>query len=138
MEHSRSLSEVAVDVMRQTVALLHTEASLARAEISENLETIAGGLAMLIAGATLIIPALVLILEAAAAAVTAAGLAEYWSLAIFGGGAFILGIVLALIGRRRLRISTLKPRKTLDQLSRDAVLAKEQMGTANDKTQRAA
>lgn len=138
MENSRTIPEVAADIMRQASSLLRTEVNLARAEMSENLEAISGGLRMLIVGATLVIPGLVLLLEAFAAAVIAAGLAAYWSLAIFGGGALILGIVLTSIGRRRMKFSQLKPQRTLDELNRDMAMAKEQMGMDDDATRRAA
>jgi hypothetical protein len=138
MERSRSVTELAVDVARQASLLLRTEASLARAEMSENLSAIASGIGLMIAGATLLIPALVLILQAAAAAVTAAGLANYWSLAIFGGGSFLLGVILALIGRSRTKLSNLRMSKTLEDLDRDAAMAKQKIGLKDDKTQRAA
>jgi hypothetical protein len=138
MESSRSILEIVVDVMRQASTLLRTEASLARAEMSENFEDLAKGIAMLVAGATLLIPGLVLLLQAAAAALIATGLADYWSLAIFGGSAFLLGIVLTAIGRRRLRLFRLKPAKALVGLERDAAMAKEHLGTTHATTQRAA
>ncbi len=93
---------------------------------------------MLIGGATLLIPGLVLVLEAAAAAVTAAGLASYWALAIFGGSALFLGLILTAIGRRRIRVLRLKPTKALKELHRDAAMLKEQTGTTDAPTQRAA
>ncbi len=138
MEQARSISTLVIDAMRQASALLRTEARLARAETSENFESLARGLAMLIGGATLLIPGLVLVLEAAAAAVTAAGLANYWALAIFGGGALLLGLILTAIGRRRIRIFRLKPTKALADLHRDAAMVKEQTGMTHATTQRAA
>ncbi len=138
MEGDRTIREIVTDAGSQASRLLRAEASLARAETSESFDALARELAMIIAGATLLIPGLVLVLQAAAAAVVAAGLANYWALAIFGGGAFILGLVLTVVGRRRIRISKLKPTKTLDELSRDAEMAMAKMGSTHGTTQRAA
>ncbi len=135
MESSRSLPSIVIDVIHQASTLLRTEASLARAEMSENVEDFAKGLALLVAGATLLIPGLVLLLQAAAAALIATGLADYWSLAIFGGSAFLLGTILTAVGRRRFRLARLKPEKALVGLERDAAMAK---GTTDATTQRAA
>ncbi len=96
---------------------------------------LAKGLALIVAGATLLIPGLVLLLQAAAAALIEAGLADYWSLAIFGGSAFLLGTILTAVGRRRMRLARLKPEKALVGLERDAAMAK---GTRHATTQRAA
>lgn len=138
MEQHRSISEILMDAMRQASALLRIEASLARAETTEHFESLARGLAMLIAGATLLIPGIILILQAAAAAVVAAGLANYWALAIFGGGAIILGLILTAVGRRRIKSFTLKPTKALQELHIDATMVRNQMGTIHATTKRAA
>lgn len=138
VERDRTIRQIITDAGSQASRLLRAEASLARAETSENFEALARGLAMIIAGATLLIPGLVLVLQAAAAAVIAAGLADYWALAIFGGGAVVLGLVLTAVGRRRIKISKLKPTKTLDELNRDAAMAMEKMGSTHGTTQRAA
>jgi hypothetical protein len=139
MENSRSIPAIIADLLEQASTLLQTEASLARAELSENLESIGAGLAMLVVGAALLIPGLVVLLQGCAAAVTAAGLPDYWSLAIFGGGVFVLGLIFMSVGRSRMKLSNLKPRKTMDELDRDVALAKQQMrGTIHAKTQRAA
>ncbi|HEY8162187.1 MAG: phage holin family protein [Methylocystis sp.] len=137
METTRTIPEIVADVMRQASTLMRAEAGLARAEISESLDAVTSGLGMIIGGAMLIIPGLVLGLQACAAAVMAAGLADSWSLAIFGGGALIIGIVLAMVGRQRMKASKLKPSKTIDELSRDVAMAKQQMGQTH-ATQRAA
>ncbi|MBG0798623.1 phage holin family protein [Methylocystis sp. L43] len=138
MQNSRTITEAAADVVRQASTLLRKEAELARVEMSENLDALSGGVKMLIAGAALLIPGLVLLLEAGADALMAAGLRTYWALALVGGGALIIGIVLTVIGRRRMKLSQLKPRKTLDEISRDVAMAREQMGMNNDATRRAA
>jgi membrane protein implicated in regulation of membrane protease activity len=138
MDNSRTIPEVAADIVRQASTLLRTEANLARAEMSENLEALSGGVRMMIIGATLVMPGLVLLLGAGAAATVAAGVDAHWALAMFGGGALVIGILLTVIGRRRMKLSRLKPQKALDELNRDVALAKEQMGMRDEATRRAA
>ena len=57
--------------------------------------------------------------------------------AIVGGCALVLGFVLAAIGISRLRVKSLIPNKTIQQLQRDAAAAKQQMRNDYD-LQRAA
>ncbi len=131
MDSSRSLIDLAGAAMSQAASLLQTEASLARAEMTEHVGALSGGAGFVTVGVALLIPGVTLLLQAAASAVSASGMALYWSLAIFGGAAFILGLLFALAGRRRFRASSLKPAKTLDQLRRDALVARRTMGTAD-------
>ena len=66
------------------------------------------------------------------------GFAPYWSALIAGGAALLVGVVLMLIGISRLKAENLMPRKTIEQLQRDASAAKEQVRSSHDPTQRAA
>ncbi len=127
MEDSRSIGATLADLVNEVSTLLRTEASVVRAEMSENFSSFAGGVGMLIVGAALLIPGLVLLLQAMASAVTAAGVPNYWSLAIFGAAAFIGGLILTFIGRKRTMVSSLKPRRTLQDLNREVAMAKEKM-----------
>ena len=57
--------------------------------------------------------------------------------AIVGGCAVVLGFILVAIGISRLRVKSLIPNKTIQQLQRDAATAKQQMRNDYDR-QRAA
>jgi VIT1/CCC1 family predicted Fe2+/Mn2+ transporter len=135
----RSIPDIFVDLIGQMTGLLRTEAQLARTEVSEKISQAVSGLGFIIAGAVLMIPALVVLLDAAVAALTAQGIAAHWSALIVGGGVLLLGLILLLIGRSRMKADELMPNRTIEQLQRDAEVAKNQMTRdQNDTFQRAA
>ena len=118
-------------------SLLHKEAQLARVELSENVSRAALGLGLIVGGAVLLIPALVILLEAAVAALEQNGMRTAEATAIVGGCTLVLGLILVAIGISRLRLKSLMPNKTIQQLQRDAAAAKQQMRNDYD-VQRAA
>ena len=85
------------------------------------------GTVFAVGGAILLMPALVVLLEAAVAALVESGLAPYWSALAIGGGCFIIGLILLLIGVRWLRAGKFIPDKTINQLQRDAATARSQV-----------
>jgi uncharacterized membrane protein YqjE len=135
--HNRSIADIIRDVIAQVTSLLHKEAQLARVELSENVSRAALGLGLIVGGAVLLVPALVILLEAAVAALEQNGMRAAEATAIVGGCALVLGFILVAIGISRLRLKTLMPNKTIQQLQRDAATAKQQMRNDYD-VQRAA
>ena len=130
---SRSLPDIFSDLVAQFTSLLQKEGQLARAELSENIGKAAMGLGFVIGGAVLLIPALVVLLDAAVAAITERGhLAPYWSALIVGGAVLILGLVLLAFGTSRLRPSNMIPTRTMQQLQRDASVAKAQFEESHE------
>ncbi len=132
---NRSIADVLRDVLSQLTTLLRKEAQLARVELSENINRAGLGLGLIVGGAVLLIPALVILLEAAVRALEQNGMRPAEATAIVGGCA--VGFVLAAIGISRLRVKSLIPNKTIQQLQRDAATAKQQMRNDYDR-QRAA
>src|SRR5579863_10188438 len=129
----RSISDIFSDVVVQFTSLVQSEARLARAEVSENISKAATGLGFVIGGAVLLIPALVILLDAAVAAITERGhLAPYWSALIVGGAVLIIGLLLLAFGGSRLRPSNMIPTRTLQQLQRDASVAKAQFEESHE------
>ena len=124
---NRSIADVLRDVLSQLTTLLRKEAQLARVELSENINRAGLGLGLIVGGAVLLIPALVILLEAAVRALEQSGMRPPEATAIVGGCALVLGFVLAAIGISRLRVKSLIPNKTIQQLQRDAATAKQQM-----------
>lgn len=132
--YQRSVPEIIGDLFSQLTTLLRKEAQLARAEVSENMASLARGLGLMVGGAVLLSPALVILLQAGVAALTDAyGLASYWSALIVGGVVLVLGIILLLIGISRLKIENIMPNKTVHQLRRDAAVAKEKASQHNEQ-----
>jgi hypothetical protein len=123
----QTVPELLTSLLTQLAELMRTEGQLARAEISEKMTLATTGLGLIVGGAILLMPALVVLLEAAVAALVESGLAPYWSALAIGGGCFIIGLILLLIGVRWLRAGKFIPDKTINQLQRDAATARSQM-----------
>jgi uncharacterized membrane protein len=121
------MTDIFKDLLAQLTALVRNEGELARAEMSEKIDQAIRGLVLMVAGAVLLIPALVILLAAAVAAIMAAGLEPYWAALIVGAAALVIGLALMLAGRGSLTLSRLAPRKTIDHLRRDAVVARHQL-----------
>jgi uncharacterized membrane protein YqjE len=124
---NRSIADVLRDVIAQLTTLLRKETELARVELSENVSRAAIGLGLIVGGAVLLIPALVILLQAAVAALEQNGMRAAEATAIVGVCALVLGFILVAIGISRLRVQSLIPNKTIQQLQRDAAAAKQQM-----------
>jgi hypothetical protein len=123
---ARSVTDVIVDVVGDVTALFRNEVQLARTEFSEKMGRAAAGLGFVVGGAVLLIPALVILLEAAVAALVHGGVPPYWAALIVGGVVLAIGVAILAIGTSRLRPANLTPTKTIEQLQRDAEIAKRQ------------
>jgi Putative Actinobacterial Holin-X, holin superfamily III len=106
---------------------MRTEAQLARTEMSEKISEIGAGFGLVIAGTVILIPALVMLLQGAVIALRRYGFEEIWASLIVGGAGTVLGLVLSAIGVSRLNTSRLVPNKTVEQIHRDASMAKNQV-----------
>jgi len=122
----RSIPEILSDLLRQFPTLLRKESQLARVEMSEKMGQLGMGLALLVGGAVLLIPALVILLEAAVAGLERSGFEPPYAALIAGGAAFIIGIILLLVGVNRLKVKSLMPEKTVSQLQQDASVVTRQ------------
>jgi Putative Actinobacterial Holin-X, holin superfamily III len=132
--HPRSVPQIVSDLFSQLAMLMHTEAQLARAEISGNMVSIGRGLGLVIGGAVLLIPAIVILLEAGAVALADRyDLTPYWSGLLLGGITLIIGAILLFVGLRHLRVENVIPGRTVNQLQQDASVAKEQVSQDNEQ-----
>lgn len=135
---NRSIPEVLADAINQFTVLVRKETQLARAEMSEKLGDLAVGIGLLVGGAVLLIPALVILLEAAVNGLIDAGLGAAWAALIVGVATLALGGVLGVLGVNRLKAARPVPTRTIEQLQRDAEVAKQQVRNDDDPTLRAA
>jgi uncharacterized membrane protein YqjE len=123
--NERSFSGLLSDAVSQLNSLVRNEIHLARAELSAKAGQAAAGLALLAVSAVIMIAALVLILMALAGWLVDMGFSPPAADLIAGLlGAGVSGGFLWL-GVSRLRAEDLSPRRTLQQLHRDASAAKE-------------
>lgn len=135
---NRSIPEVLADAMNQFTILVRKETQLARTEMAEKLGDLAVGIGLLIGGSVLLIPALVILLEAAVNALIDAGIGAAWSALIVGVATLALGGILLALGIGRLKAARPVPTRTIEQLQRDAEVAKQQVRNDDDPNLRAA
>ncbi len=123
----RSLASLFTDLFRETTTLVHQEAELAKAEMSEKVSQLGTGVAaMAVAGAVLFAGLLVL-LGAAVGAIYMAMSTEHriWlAPLIVGVVVLLIGFITFAAGRRELKARNLAPNKTIDSMRRNADLVK--------------
>ena len=125
---NRGVSDIIVDLMKEFSNLMRRELRLARTEVSEKITSVAVGLGLMMAGTGLAVAGLVILLEAGVAAMVNQGGFTPWQAAlIVGVAALIIAAILAAVGMSRLKAQNLAPRKTVEQLQRDAAVAKTQV-----------
>ncbi|MGB6349346.1 MAG: phage holin family protein [Pseudolabrys sp.] len=123
----KGVINLAGDVLRDIVALLHAELRLLRAEISEKLRLTALSAALIGAGALLLAATIVLLLQAAIAALVAYGIAWPLAILIVATAALLLGVGLIWFGVNNFRLNRLAPSKTLNQLEKDTTVVKHEV-----------
>lgn len=126
--HGRSLIGLVSDLFRETTTLVHEEAQLARAELSEKVSQVGTGVAEIaVAGAILFAGLLVLL----TAAINALAMflppehAAWLSPLIIGVVVMIVGYIALSMGRKQLKAENLKPSRSMESLRRDTQMFKE-------------
>jgi hypothetical protein len=122
--HRRGVVGLASDALSGVARLIETEVALARAEFNEKLQGLRSVLVMAIAGAVLLIGALFLILQAAVVALMEMGVQPHWATLLVAGVSAVIGGALVYGAKERLDVT---PNRTMDELSRDAAVAKEHL-----------
>ena len=125
--NGRTVVDIVRDLYIEISTLLRKEGQLARAEISEKLGQAVRGLGFIVAGAVLLIPALVVLLGAAVAAMIDHGIGAANAALIVGGVTLLVGLGLAALGIRAIKIEQLKPTRTIEHVQRDVSLAKHEL-----------
>ncbi|WP_237481764.1 phage holin family protein [Lichenibacterium dinghuense] len=115
------------DALSQMTVLFETEIRLVRTEISEKISFALKAVVALLVAAVLALAGLFIILFGIVQVVIAIGVVTW--LAYFIVGVVIAGIggVVALIGIRSLSTENLMPKRSMDQLGKDATIVKEQV-----------
>src|SRR5688572_32948997 len=128
MMRDRGVPDILLDLMREFTQLFRSEIRLAGAEVSEKVSMVGVALGLIVGGAVLLMAALVLLLQAAVAGLVAEGFSVAAATLIVGGVVLVVGLALVWLGMGRIKARSLAPRRTLDQLQRDAALAKHEVG----------
>lgn len=113
--------------LAQSADLVQTEFRLARAEMAEKLAALRYGLVMMAIGAILLIVSLGMLLQALVGGLIAAGVSPPVAILLVAGGTAVVGLVLFLMGQKRLDPASLTPDRTLDSLSADSRMVKESL-----------
>jgi xanthine/uracil permease len=124
----RSLMGLFTDLWRETQTLVHQEAQLAKAELSEKVSQVATGAGEIAAGGAVLFAGFIVLLFAAVGALELMLDTEHsvWLAPLLVGlVVMIIGYVLLSRGRKQMTAESLAPERTLESLQRDARLAKE-------------
>lgn len=126
-DSNRSVPELLGNLVNQVSTLFRKEVQLARAEVGEKVGQATGSIVSLAAGGVLLLAALMILLEAVVAFLAYLGIPVPWARLIVGVVVALIGYALVRSGMSGLKTSNLVPNRTVEQLSRDAAVAKEQV-----------
>lgn len=124
----RSLMGLFGDLWRETQTLVHQEAQLAKAELSQKVSQVATGAGEIAAGGAVLFAGFIVLLFAAVGAIELMIPSDHaiWiAPLIVGLAVMIIGYILLSKGRKQLKSESLVPERTMESLQRDARLAKE-------------
>lgn len=117
------------DAMKHVSSLVRNEVDLARAEINENVSRAGVAIGLLVAAVVVALTALNVLTAAIVAGLTEAGLEAGWAALIVGVVLAIIAYVLVQKGTNDLKLSSLAPTRTAENVKRDA---KAVTGAAKD------
>lgn len=126
-ETSRPIVSLMTHVTSDLAYLVQTEFRLARAEMGETIAAASNAGVYLAIGGVVALSGFIALLFDIASWITVAGLPYEWSLLIVAVVALAIGGILAMAGVNRMRASSLVPKRTLEQMRQDYVVAKEQV-----------
>ena len=129
MMNGRTMPEILTDLVKEFTSLFRSEIRLARAEISDKVALLGVALALMVVGAVFVMAALVLVLQAVVAVLIDQGFTPPVAILIVAGSAVVLGLILIWAGLSQLRARNLAPTRTVEQLQRDAAVARHKMVT---------
>ena len=114
-----------VDVVSQLAGLFRTELRLVRTELSEKVAKAVNAIGLLSGAVVLLLAALIVLLQAAVAWLVIAGVPSQWGGLLVGVVVGIVGFGLLFTALSALKVSNLKPDRTLEQVNKDMAVAKE-------------
>ena len=127
-QQDRSLIGLFSDLWRETQTLVHQEAQLAKAELSEKVSQVTTGAGEIAAGGAVLFAGFIVLLFAAVGALQLMIPSEHaiWiAPLVVGAVVMIVGYVVLSRGRKQLTAESMVPERTVQSLQRDARLAKE-------------
>ncbi|HEX6143308.1 MAG TPA: phage holin family protein [Geminicoccaceae bacterium] len=125
-KENRSLSQLIVDLQRESSTLVRDEVALVRAEINEKVSQALNGVISLLAGALVAFSALIIVLIAIAEFLITLEMAGWLAYLIVGAVVLIIGVIMLMKGKSNLQPANLAPRRTAEELRRDREMVREQ------------
>jgi hypothetical protein len=130
VSRGRSLGTLLSDLWRETTTLVHDEAELAKADVSEKLSQALTGVGAIATAGAILFGGFMMLLLAAAAGLWMVLPPEYapWlAPLIVGAVVVVIGLIALAAGRSKLKLENLKPSRSIESLRRDRELAREHM-----------
>ena len=122
----RSLSQLFSDLVGDASLLIRQEIALAKAELTQALQSLGTGIGLVAAGGLVAFAGFLFLL--AAASLGLATVLEPWLAALIVGGVVaVIGIILVLVGKGRLAANKLAPHRTIRSIEDDAQWMSERM-----------
>ena len=119
-KHNESTTGLVAELMTHVTALFRKEIDLARAEIDQNAKRAGAAVGMLVAAMVIALTALNVLSAAIVAGLTELGIDAGWSALIVGVGLGVIALVLVNKGTNDLKLSSLAPTRTAENVKRDA------------------
>src|SRR4051812_34011595 len=124
----RSLIALFSDLWRETSTLVHKEAELAKAELSEKVTQVSTGMAELAIGGLIVFAGFIVLLLALSNGlmhILPEEQADWLAPLIVGAVVMVAGFIAVLRGRSNVRPDHLAPERTMESMRRDAQMMKE-------------
>ena len=123
-EHESTLG-LANEAVSHVTHLLRGEVDLIRAEVQENLNKAMSAVGMIVGGIVFILIALNVLAAALVAGLAEFGLDAGWSALIVGAVLAVIGAILAMTGKNRLKLASLAPTRSAKNVRRDTEAVRE-------------
>lgn len=118
--HHESTPNLISEAFTRVTSLVRSEFDLARAEMDQNMRRAGTALGMIVAAGVIALTALNVLAAALVAALNEMGIEGGWSALIVGVVLAIIAYVLLSKGTSDLRLSSLAPSRTAENIKRDA------------------
>lgn len=115
------------DALSQMTTLFETEIRLVRTEISEKISAAIRAVVFLLVAAVLMLVGLFIILFGIVQLVIYLGVVPWLAYFLVGGVLAVIGAVVLYVALNRLSADNLMPKRSMDQLGKDATIVKEQV-----------
>ena len=127
MIQDRPITSLFSDLIENVTTLFRKEVQLAKAELSEKAGQVGTASASVGVGGVILLGAFIMLLHAIVGWLAVAGLGTHWGFLIVAVVVGIIGYVALQKGINNLKAARLMPTKTVEQLQRDAAVAREQV-----------